>query len=301
MTVIATHGRGELLERTLASLAAATLPERYAGTLVVENGPPAGARDVVAAAPAALRATYLHVERANKSAALNAALATIDDDVLLVFTDDDVRVEEGVLLAYARASEGLRGGVYFGGPVEAEHEVPPPPHHLLLLPPSARGWPLAHERPVTGHRFVGFNWAAFAGDLKRAGGFDPRFGPGSSTGSTGQESNMQDRLFAMGVKPQYLPQARVWHWVPKERCSPNWILQRGYRYGVQCGLEGYAHDRKRFPPRLALRFSKWTALYAASYALRYEKLGFEARVHVNELLGELRGRWTSAGSTAARK
>ena len=103
--LIPTHGRPALLGRTLASLAACRPPAGYAEAVVVENGAQAGAEAVVAEAAAAhprLRLRYLHVARANKSHALNEALRTVGAG-LVVFFDDDVRLDPGVLEAYAAA------------------------------------------------------------------------------------------------------------------------------------------------------------------------------------------------------
>jgi glycosyltransferase involved in cell wall biosynthesis len=229
--IIPTHGRPELLGRTLRTLAACRLPEGFREAVVVENGPRAGAEAVVAAAAAArpaLRLRYLHVERANKSHALNAALATVGGG-LAVFFDDDVRVGPGALEAYAAAAAGHRGGAFFGGSVEADYEEPPPEWLVPSLPFSARGYDLsAGARP---DEFLGFNWAAFVEDLERAGGFDPNYGPGSPTGSSGQETEMQGRLLAQGAARIDAPDAWVWHHVPASRSSPSyaawWLLRRG--------------------------------------------------------------------------
>ena len=77
--------------------------------------------------------------------------------------------------------------------------------------------------------FFGANWAAFSRDLIDAGGFDGRFGPGASTGATGQETHMQDLLVRNGVEPVYIHEAVVWHFVPRSRSSPEWALDREYR------------------------------------------------------------------------
>ena len=73
--VIATHGRGELLARTLATVAECRRPDGYRGVIVVENGGRGDAERVVAEAPAALDAQYLFEPMGNKCRALNAALA----------------------------------------------------------------------------------------------------------------------------------------------------------------------------------------------------------------------------------
>lgn len=241
LIVIATSGRPELLRRTLASLAECRKPEIYRETLVVENGPKAGAEEVVRAFQKSLNARYLYVAQGNKSHALNAALGPLED-CLIFFTDDDVRVHPETLCAYAKAAEGVSGGLFYGGPTGVDYEREPPDWLKVYLPPSARGWGLdgkihSIQEPV----LLGCNWAAFSIDLKAAGGFNPHVGPGAVTGSTGQETDMQRRLLGMGFQARYLPAAKVWHYVPAERCSPKWAMQRAYRKGLDSGM-GYLNE-----------------------------------------------------------
>ncbi|MGA2443477.1 MAG: glycosyltransferase [Tepidisphaeraceae bacterium] len=238
---IATSGRPDLLGHTLNSLGECQLPAGYKETVVIENGTRAGLEEVVRSARAQLNARYMHVAQGNKSAALNAALETVGD-CLVFFTDDDVRLAPLTLRAYAEAAQRCGARHFFGGPASAEYDVPPPQWLREFLPFSAIGWersPDAHDandQPGKSAKFLGFNWAAFAGDLRAAGGFNPDFGPGSPTGSTGQETEMQRRLLSRGLIAVYVPQARVWHYVPKDRCTPAWALERIYRNGIQDGL-----------------------------------------------------------------
>jgi len=235
--LIATRGRPTLLERTLQSIQECEPVPVFGGTLVVENGERSGAEDVVGRAAAPLQAKYLFHPEANKSTALNAALHELQDG-LVVFLDDDVRVSPGLLRAYAAATSGMTQGVFLGGPVHPEYEVQPPSWLVPYLPPSARGWSRDPTTSViTSSSFIGVNWAAFVRDLKQVGGFDPWFGPGSATGSTGQETTMQRRLLAAGLHGRYVSEAQVWHWIPQDRCSRQWALHRAFREGIRHGLE----------------------------------------------------------------
>jgi hypothetical protein len=47
---------------------------------------------------------------------------------------------------------------------------------------------------------------------------------------------MIERLLARGFQGVYVEDAEVAHYVPRERCSPRWILGRAYRTGLQAGL-----------------------------------------------------------------
>ena len=235
MVVIATAGRPDLLRRTLQSLCECDQPLCYRGTIVVENGDRRGAEEVVASFSARLRCRYLFVETSNKSLSLNVALQACGES-LVYLADDDVRFSPGTLEAYAAAAAGISSGRYFGGPTGVDYEIRPPDWLMRYLPISALGWSAKPDGTQDELDFLGFNWAAFAGDLRRVGGFNINRGPGAASGSTGQESEMQARLRRDGVKSVYVPDAMVWHYVPADRCSPEWAIARAYRNAVQVAL-----------------------------------------------------------------
>jgi hypothetical protein len=158
---------------------------------------------------------------------------------LLFFTDDDMRFDPRLLSVYAEAAAGASRGECYGGPMEVEYEGDPIPAWLRpYLPRSAVGYklPLGQKTRLRKPWFLGCNWAAFACDIRAAGGFDPRFGPGSKTGSTGTEIQMQRELHRRGVVGYYLPEAMVWHLVAASCGTPEWILRRTYRHGVEWGI-----------------------------------------------------------------
>jgi GT2 family glycosyltransferase len=224
-----------LLRRTLESLACCRLPTGYKELIVVENGGKEGAEEIVRGAAGVLKARYVYEPKGNKSAALNSALASVGDS-LIFFTDDDVRFDADVLMAYAESASECGAGFFFGGPVSVDYETEPPAWLREYLPKSAAGWEWTGERRrVETAEFLGFNWAAFARDIRAAGKFNINRGPGAALGSTGQESEMQRRLLQRGMRGAYVPSARVWHYVPRDRCSAEWAMARGFRHGVEEG------------------------------------------------------------------
>ena len=284
--LIPTYGRAPLLGRTLTSLAACELPASYVETVVVENGSKEGAEAICQQADARLKVRYLHVERANKSNALNEALKLLPDEALVVYLDDDVRLEPGVLTAYADAARGRTGGQFYGGPIEVDYEVPPVDWIRSYLPPSARGWEMGDgDEP----NFLGFNWAAFAGDVRAAGGFDVRRGPG--TDSVGQEHEMQWRLRDAGVAPVYVPKARVWHYVPGSQCSAAWLLNRSTRIGKSKGRRE-RHEQGFSLSALQLHARRWvrhTLRMRRETPATSEADAFDARYHRIREAAFLRG------------
>jgi GT2 family glycosyltransferase len=184
---------------------------------------------------------YLYTDVANKSTSLNGVLRATGNEFLLFF-DDDIRLHPDTLLAYATEVSSRVEGAFYGGPCRIDYEEEPPGWLKSFLPPSAVGWSLGDRKePMARPLALGCNWGAFASDLRAAGGFDERRGPG--TNARGQESDMQCRLLRRGVAGYYLPGALVWHFVPKERCSPEWALRRaeqaGVRDGMDLGRKGY--------------------------------------------------------------
>jgi hypothetical protein len=195
---------------------------------VIENGSQAGAFRLVEDLPARLNARYMHRERGNKSYALNQALDTITDG-LVVFFDDDVRVHPDTIKAYAEAAAEYQGDKYFGGTVEVNREVEPPGWLEPSLPSSACGYKADGKRDAKW--YVGFNWAAFLQDIRHVGGFDPQLGPGAP-GRLGDEADLQRRLRAVGVSPVDVPNAITTHYVPEECMTLQWALSRKYQMGV---------------------------------------------------------------------
>lgn len=280
-----------LLGRTLASLAEVPKPACYAHTVVVENAGRGDAESLCAQyASSDLRTRYRFSPPANKSVALNVVLDECDDSDLIVFLDDDVRLNQFLLNAYAAAAERAESGQYFGGPTGVDYERAPPEYVSHKLPASARGWSrYTDPRQDDDLDFLGFNWAAFVGDLKRAGGFDRNRGPGPVTRATGQETDMQRRLRGIGVKPTYVPQAMVWHYVPASRCTPKWAIDRCFRNGLAYGMEMPEQPGLAGVPWWVLgRLCTTTARTALTVAgpTRHR---FEARSRQSHVLGMIKG------------
>ncbi|RIK73453.1 MAG: hypothetical protein DCC67_17885 [Planctomycetota bacterium] len=242
--VIPTCGRSELLRTTLQTLGECRQPSSPVRTVVAENGPRAGAEEAVRGAAAWLHAEYQHSETPNKSASLNLAIAGAGEE-LMVFFDDDVRIASSTLVAYQQAAERHPAGVFFGGSMGVDYEEAPPEWVKQTLPPSALGVMLDSAAEARKAPFLGCNWAAYASDLRRCGGFNVNVGPGAISGATGQETEMQVRLSLAGLRPKVVPDAMVWHYVPKARCSPQWSLARSYKNGMSTGLTR-KHDGMQF-------------------------------------------------------
>jgi hypothetical protein len=234
--LICTHGPVRALRRTLQSLGQVRRPEGFVTFWVVENGSDAGARRICKTMDHALPLRYHHLAQQGKSKALTWALQQIGEG-LVIFTDDDVRVQADWLEHYARAAAEHGEGAFYGGPLKVDYQTLPPGWLIKHLPPSAVGWELpADAPPISKGCFLGANYGAFVSTIQSVGGFDARLGVGSEGNPVGEEFDIQDRMLAAGVKAVYVPQAPVWHWVPHERCTPTWMLRRYERVFLTKGL-----------------------------------------------------------------
>jgi glycosyltransferase involved in cell wall biosynthesis len=228
-----------ILEKTLCSLSACFKPDCACQVVVIENGVMGKAREAVSRynPGSNVPMSYYYSESVGKSATLNNYIFNhVDSEDFLIFTDDDVRFNENWVINYVVAFRENGDRYFYGSGFYAEYEKDPDPRLMRYFPQSARGFSDDDFRKLKKPFFLGFNWAAYAKNIKDIGGFDVRFGPGSTTGATGQETMAQIRLFDAGIQPFLVENNYVWHWVPKEKSSFSWLKKRYYGMGLAIKL-----------------------------------------------------------------
>lgn len=290
--VIPSAGRPTLLQQTLASLTSCHKPGIYVKTIVVENGPQMGAEVIVNQFESVEKIEYIHVPMANKSHALNQALHQAKGG-LVFFSDDDVRFDPQILTVYAKAAEGISSGQFYGGTCYSDYEEQPPQWLVPLFPRSARGFDLFNSKYKDGTFFLGFNWAAFADDIQKVGGFNTMLGPGSPIGTTvGDETDVQHRLRTANIQAIPLPEAIVWHYVPKQRSSLKWALKRLYVHGFTKGVRMESQNEV-----LGVPVSTFLSLLKHFALLCLRAVTFNSKQAISELrytvlrIGQLIGYW----------
>ena len=102
---------------------------------------------------------------------------------------------------------------------------------------------------------------------------------------------MQARLRKAGVRPVYVPAARVWHYVPAERSSPAWAEARAYRHGVQAALQIPRGRISLFscPPWLVGRLVTSTLRYAVACWSNSPSFRLSSRIRRNYNRGLIHG------------
>jgi len=208
--VIATHDRADSLARLLISLALQIVPGIHE-ILIADNGTPQPAP-----LPAsALVSLHIHDPAPGKCRVQNRAISAAQGE-LIVFLDDDLKVDAGYLAAVER---------FFG---ERPEFAAMKGRVLAAEDPKERagaGW-VYMDLPIVDHGHqvcevrgvLGANMALRAAALSKVGLFDERLGPGACGHE--EETEMSARLHAAGLRIGYCPDALAYHEVDPARADP---------------------------------------------------------------------------------
>lgn len=255
--VIATCSRSENLKRCLTSLAGCSFSKGIVRVLVIENGEKCDAETICNESSLPVPLLYFYLHKPGQSSARKFSMTLIDSDDLVIFFDDDIRFSTSIIDAYICAASTYGHSNFYGGPVLPEYETEPNRCLIDYYPFSIKGFsPFSRVTFIDEPIFLGANWAAFASDIISVGNFNPALGPGGSSRITGHETELQGRLLQAGLRGVYLPDAVVWHFVPKESLSFDWLKSRYFKMGGSHAMNLSARHCKNYigpVPRWFLR------------------------------------------------
>lgn len=298
--IIATFNRSALLAECLAHLARQRF-EPGDEIVVVDNGSTDGTARVLSAAavsmPVPLRCLFESAP--GKSRAIARALSVAAGD-LLVFTDDDVNVEDGWLPA-VRRTMGDPAVALMGGPVVARWEREPPKWLRSASNGSGRlASPLAllnyGTSPIElGDRTVlGANMAVRRDAFTRAGGFPSHLGKLRGTLLSGEDHELCRRVQRAGLRAVYDPAAAVRHWVPADRMRLGYYVSWFYWSGVTHSMldrgEPAGRTAAGVPLYLVRRAAAGVVRGLAAVALGRMREGVECAIDVAFAVGYARHR-----------
>ena len=239
--IIPTYNRAQMVQRTLASLLAARVPEGLGVRVaVVDNNSKDATREAVAAWAARFegRLTYVFETRQGRSPAINAGVAATGGE-LVGMIDDDEEVApdwfEQIFKAFAPGEVD-----YIGGKCLPRWETEPP----AWLPGEYRGvigWvdggdePRAYGRDYPGI-LTGGNAVIRRATLERIGGYSNALGRTDKGLLSCEDEEMYQRLLDAGARGRYVPGLVIYHFVPRERMTKSyyrrWCFWRGVSMGV---------------------------------------------------------------------
>lgn len=219
------------MEITLKAITQMSLPPHGSWELVLVNNNCSDQTDEVAGKfMDRLPLVYVKETANGLSRARNRGLS-VATGRLVIFTDDDVKPFPDWILAYWSAYQRHPENYFFGGPIVSEFEDPGFDKELIAFaPPSVRGLDWGHDEKTLGkdEYFIGPNWACPREILLSCGGFDIAKGLGARGGKVcvGEENDLMTRLQGKGWKPLYVPKAKIYHFVPGQKCTVKHIADR---------------------------------------------------------------------------
>jgi glycosyltransferase involved in cell wall biosynthesis len=204
--VVPTHDRVELLVRVLRGLAAQSYPAERFETVVVLDACTDGSAEAVRSLDLPYDVRVVEHDLRNSAASRNRGVAATEQTVV-VFLDDDVVPDGGVLAAHAEAHRTASGDVAVLGdcPPSVEGRSP---WELLL-----RSWWYDHyrRRAEPGHRWTYTDFASANASLARAVLLRHPYDEAFPTRREDWEIGL--RLLEAGVRFSHCPHATAWHYL----------------------------------------------------------------------------------------
>lgn len=268
--IIPTHNRSERLIAALESVIRQDLPAADWECVVVSNNSTddtvARFGDFAARYPG-LNLRLVTEDGPGVSYARNRGIAETSAP-LLVFIDDDERINPGFLRAYADFFGAHPDAVVAGGRIIAEYVTGRPAWlskytEMPIANPMDFGDAV---RPFPAGRVPGGGNMAFRRSAAlRYGGFDPSLGRVGRMLIGGEENDFFERLMRGGETCWYVPGAVMWHIIPPEKLTESYFRRLCYNVGVSQRLRAGMY--RRYPKTLLFESLKWGATLLLSLTM----------------------------------
>lgn len=272
--IIPTHNRSERLIAALESVMRQDLPAADWECVVVSNNSTddtvARFGDFAARYPG-LNLRIVTEDGPGVSYARNRGIAETSAP-LLVFIDDDERINPGFLRAYADFFDAHPDAVVAGGRIIAEYVTGRPAWlskytEMPIANPMDFGDAV---RPFPAGRVPGGGNMAFRRSAAlRYGGFDPSLGRVGRMLIGGEENDFFERLMRGGETCWYVPGAVMWHIIPPEKLTESYFRRLCYNVGVSQRLRAGMY--RRYPKTLLFESLKWGATLLLSLTMAPRK------------------------------
>jgi glucosyl-dolichyl phosphate glucuronosyltransferase len=226
---ICTWNRAKLLDQTLTQMQQLCIPANVEWELLIVNNNCTDETDaIIAQHEGALPIRRLFEPNPGHSHARNCATEAAEGD-LIVWTDDDVLVDELWLAEYARAAEAWPNAGYFGGTIEPWFETPAPEWIKQNMDLLAGPFVILQlggfvGRLPEGYMPFGANMA-FRRDYMSGRPFDTRLGYCKGKMIGGDETTLIGRLQRQGVEGVWVGSARVRHFIPASRATSRFFWE----------------------------------------------------------------------------
>ena len=258
--IIATYNRSASLIRALESVAQQNAPASEWECVVINNNSTDDTQERFAEFVVAhpdLNIRMVTELRQGLSFARNRGIRESEAEYIAII-DDDERISPDFITSYISLFDSTPDAVAAGGPIVAEY-------------PSGRPRWMSHftERPVANTMYFGDkvrefpegripgggNMAIRRSAVRRYGVFDTSLGYVGESLVGGEESDLFERLRIAEAKYYYVPTAVMYHIIPPEKLTANYLSRLSYNIGVS-QLRRALYYRRRARVRIKELF-KW--------------------------------------------
>lgn len=258
--IICTYRNPDLLRDALQSLAEQDLPRQDYEVIVVDNNSrdatESVTREFMTAADS--NVSYVLEPRQGLAYARNTGLEHARADII-AFTDDDAVATPGWLSALLAVYDTNPDAWAAGGPVEGLWKVERPDWLTddMLLNLSLRTWGDERRPLVWPERLIGVNSSFRRIAFDEIGQFTGGLGRKGRLLLGHEDTEIQERIHAIGRQVIYSPAALVYHVVPPERVTRQYFARRFYGAGrslllVELGQKDRAAIRTSARERLTV-------------------------------------------------
>ena len=235
--IIATYNRSASLIRALESVVEQNAPAHEWECIVVNNNSSDDTQESFekfAAAHTECNLRMVSEARQGLSFARNRGIRESQGEYIAII-DDDERISPDFISAYISLFDSTPDAVAAGGPIVAEY-------------PSGRPRWMSHftERPVANTMYFGDKVRLFPGgripgggnmairreSVRRYGVFDTSLGYVGESLVGGEESDLFERLRIADAKYYYVPKAVMYHIIPSEKLTKEYLSRLSYNVGV---------------------------------------------------------------------
>ena len=266
--VIATYNRAEQLMVTLGSVAMQSAAAEMWECIVVDNNSADDTRQRVEAFAKEhdkLNIHYVFESNQGLSHSRNAGIAASTGDIV-AFIDDDERIVEEFITAYIELFDTHADAMAAGGKIIAEYPTGRPRWMSRYTEqPIANPMDFGTEiRPFPAGRIPGGGNMAMRRSLfKSVGVFNTALGRTGKRLLGGEESDLFERIAKGGYKVYYAPRAVMYHIIPKEKLTQEYLSRLSYNVGVsQLRRARYYHRIGRVKFKECIKWAITIALMA---------------------------------------
>ena len=258
--IVATYNRSASLIRALESVAQQNAPASEWECVVINNNSTDDTQERFAEFVAAhpdLNIRMVTELRQGLSFARNRGIRESEAEYIAII-DDDERISPDFITSYISLFDSTPDAVAAGGPIVAEY-------------PSGRPRWMSHftERPIANTMYFGDkvrefpegripgggNMAMRRSAVRRYGVFDTSLGYVGESLVGGEECDLFERLRIAEAKFYYVPTAVMYHIIPPEKLTANYLSRLSYNIGVS-QLRRALYYRRRARVRIKEIF-KW--------------------------------------------